>query len=92
MASRSRTLHLIGRQLSRRLRTQGRGLANACLSLRHRHIDGVSLFCYTMVMDDHGKGKTHDFELMKLAQAANTFIFACDHWVVFSDEDRPLNP
>jgi len=45
-----------------------------------------------MVMDDHGKGKTHDFELMKLAQAANTFIFACDHWVVFSDEDRPLNP
>jgi len=56
------------------------------------YIDGVSLFCYTTAMDNHGKSQTHDFELLKVQQKANTFIFACDHWVVFSDKDAKLNP
>jgi len=56
------------------------------------YVDGTSLFCYTTVMDDKGKGQTHDFELLKVQQKANTFIFACDHWVVFSDKDAALNP
>lgn len=53
---------------------------------------GTSLFCFTFVTDDRGKGKTHDFELLSVAQKNHVSIFACDHWVVFSDVDRPLNP
>jgi len=53
---------------------------------------GSSLFCFTFVTDDRGKGKTHDFEILSIAQKENVFIFACDHWVVFSDVEKPLNP
>jgi len=53
---------------------------------------GTSLFCFTFVTDDRGKGKTHDFELLSIAQREKVSIFACDHWVVFSDVDKPLNP
>jgi len=56
------------------------------------HLDGTSLFCFTTIMDDHGAGPTHDFELIGAAQKAHTFIFACDHWVVFSDREADLNP
>jgi len=56
------------------------------------YVDGTSLFCYTLLLDDHGKGFTPDYELAKLQQREHTSIFACDHWVVFSDKDRPLNP
>jgi len=53
---------------------------------------GTALFCFTFVTDDRGKGKTHDFEILSVAQKQHVSIFACDHWVVFSDVDKALNP
>jgi len=56
------------------------------------YLDGTSHFCFTFVSNDKGKGKTHDFELIEAQQKAKTGIFACNHWVVFSDTDKQLNP
>jgi hypothetical protein len=53
---------------------------------------GTTLFCMTAAMDDHGKGQTEDFKLLAVQQKAQTFIFACDDWVVYSDTKKKLNP
>merc|ERR1719367_2287199 len=53
---------------------------------------GTALFCFTFVTNDRGNGTTKDFEILSVAQKANVSVFACDHWVVFSDVDKALNP
>merc|ERR1712217_571407 len=53
---------------------------------------GTALFCFTFVTNDRGKGQTQDFEILSVAQKHHIFIFACDHWVVFSDVDKALSP
>jgi len=55
-------------------------------------LTGTSLFCFTWVSNDRGKGKTDDFEILSIAQKSYTSIFACDHWVVYSDTKKTLNP
>jgi len=56
------------------------------------YLSGTTLFCMTVLLDDHGKGQTEDFKLAAAQQKAKTFIFACDGWVVYSDKHKQLNP